>query len=140
MAVDDNAGRVDEDDAADPTRAGERELGGDRSADGVSHDGDVVQIELLEERGVERGETGDAVQRVWTRRAAESRVSRGEDPGVVGGAEQLAEGCDGDGTGTAVQEQEGAPASSFGDGDIYRAGGSRDGVCAVHINKLRHAC
>jgi hypothetical protein len=63
-----------------------------------------VQVELFEERGVKCGETGDARQRVWPRRTAESRMSRYENPGGAGGAEELGEGCDGDGPGTAMQE------------------------------------
>jgi hypothetical protein len=121
VAVHDDAGRVDENEAADATRADERELGGDPAADGVPDDGNVVEIELIEERGVERGETLDALQRIGARRAVEPGVSRGEDTGAVSGAEQLTEAGDGDGARAAVQQEERFPSSLLADGDAYLA-------------------
>ncbi len=59
VAGDFDAHRVDEDGAADPRRGEQGHLGGDPSADRVPYNGHVVELELAEQRHVERRQARD---------------------------------------------------------------------------------
>ena len=67
-----DADGVDEDDAAKARGVEQGDLSGYPAADRVADDGDVAQAALFEQRGVERGEPGDAVQGVGTGSVAEA--------------------------------------------------------------------
>ena len=88
-----------------------------------------MQVELVEQVPVELGEPGDAGQRVWARCAVETGMDGRVDAGVLPGAEQLGEACDGLGSGAAMQQQERMPLASFVDGDVdWASTGRRESV------------
>ena len=74
MARDLDPDRVDQHDAADARRFQQRDLGGDPASDGVADDGDVEQVELVEQAVVQRGQAGDGVERLGAWGAAEAGV------------------------------------------------------------------
>jgi hypothetical protein len=59
MAGDLDSDGIDQDDAADPRRLQERDLGGDLAADRVADDGNVGQVQPVQQSVVERGQAGD---------------------------------------------------------------------------------
>jgi hypothetical protein len=126
---------VDDDDAADARRSGQRHLGGDPPADGVAGHGHIIEAELVEQGDVDRGEPADAVQAFRPGGAAEPGVGRYEHAHVPGGGELVREGGDRLGPGAAVQEEEGVPLAAVAEADLDLAGllgADGDGVRGGH--------
>lgn len=104
----------------------QREFGGDPAADGVADQGDVLEVESVEQVAVERGEAADAVEAVRARRAGEPGVSRGDHlAGPVAGQE-FGEGGDRVGPGAAVQQEVRAALAAPVEGEVR-----------FHINNVR---
>jgi hypothetical protein len=74
VAFDHDTDGVDQDDTAQPRAATDGEFGSDPAADGVPDDGDVAQIELVEQPGIDLGQAADAVQPAGSRGRVEAGV------------------------------------------------------------------
>ena len=93
------------------------QLGGDPPADRVPDDRQVVQVEVLDQRGVGGGEPAGAVERGRSLGAAEPGVGRDEDPDVGLRGQPLGERRDRHRSRTAVQEQDGTAVAVLVDAD-----------------------
>ena len=133
--------RVDQHDAADPRRLRQRDLRGDPASDGVADNSDILKVELVQQRVVQRGQAADRVQRLGPRSAAEAGVGRDERAHIVSGGEQLGEPCHRCRARPAVQEQERLPGPVVGDGHLDLAGtGQVHGVNGGVHGTLLVAC
>src|SRR5439155_937373 len=113
MAWDLDPDRVDKDDASDPRRPTQRHLGGDPATDRIPDHGDVGQLELVEQRDIQRGQPANAVQRVGPGRAAETGMGWRDDPDLLGFGEQVGESADRERPGAAVEDHERTPPTTL---------------------------
>jgi len=121
--------------------AAQGQLGGDPAAERVADDHDIEQTELIEQRGVGRGEPGNAGQCLGARRAAEAGVGGRDDTRGLRAAEQV--GKAGDRLGSAAgQQQEGTPRAAVVERDVDQAdaddgqgmrAGTRQGVSVRNL-------
>ncbi len=121
MAVDREAHRVDQHHTADPRAVAQRDLRGDPATDRVADDRDVGEVELVEERGVDRGQALHAVHAGRARAAVETGMNRHEYAGGPGNGEQIGEPGDGLWPCSTVQQEERVPAAVVVDLDGDRA-------------------
>jgi hypothetical protein len=71
---------VEKHNATHTRRMKQSQLGRDPPADGVSDDGHVFQVEVVEQGALKGGQAGDAVQSLWPRCPAKAWMGRCEDP------------------------------------------------------------
>ncbi len=132
VAGDGDADGVGEGDAADPRAAQGREFGGDPAADRVADNGDVPQVEHVEQLGIDLGQGRDVGQPLGAARAVEtgvdgvktlSRTLLGQEAGERGEWSP--------GRRLRVQQQEGVPLLPEVDGDVEGALVERERVGAA---------